>query len=203
MAWEGIANEGGVTLKKGKKPETLLRRIISMSSEEGDLVLDFFSGSGTTAAVAHKMDRQYIGVEQLRYGENGTISRLNNVISGDDSGISEEVDWRGGGEFVSCELMTWNAKFIEEIEDANSNDDLSEIWERMKEQAFLSYRLNVSNFDENADAFSDLPIEDQKNFLIEVLDKNQLYVNYSEIEDSEFNVNDDLKHSNRVFYGDL
>lgn len=73
----------------------------------------------------------------------------------------------------------------------------------MKEQAFLSYRLNVSNFDENADTFSDLPIEDQKNFLIEVLDKNQLYVNYSEIEDSEFDVNDDLKHSNRVFYGDL
>ncbi|HQG09310.1 MAG TPA: site-specific DNA-methyltransferase, partial [Candidatus Pacearchaeota archaeon] len=70
ISWDGIAKEGGVTLKRGKKPERLLERIIDMSTNRGDVVMDFFMGTGTTCAVAHKMGRQYIGVEQLDYGEN-------------------------------------------------------------------------------------------------------------------------------------
>ena len=92
-----LANEGGVKLKRGKKPEQLLRRIISISTEEKDLVLDFFLGSGTTAAVAHKMNRRYIGIEQLDYANNDSITRLENVIKGDRSGISNTVGWNGGG----------------------------------------------------------------------------------------------------------
>lgn len=65
IAYEGIAAEGGVVLKQGKKPERLLRRMIAMASALGDLVMDFFIGSGTIAAVAHKMGRRYIGIEQL------------------------------------------------------------------------------------------------------------------------------------------
>jgi len=202
VAWEGIANEGGVTLKKGKKPEALLERIISMSSEEGDLVLDFFSGSGTTPAVAHKMNRRYVAVEQLAYGDDGTVARLDNVIAGDDSGVSDEVGWDGGGEFVSCELMAWNAEFVDEIERASTTDDLLGVWDRMKERAFLSHRLDVSSVDENADSFSDLSLDDQRRFLVEVLDTNQLYVNYSEIEDADYEVDGDLRELNRAFYGD-
>ena len=65
ISWEGIASEGGVKLKRGKKPEKLLKRIIDMGTCSGDYVLDFFAGSGTTCAVAHKMSRRYVGIEQL------------------------------------------------------------------------------------------------------------------------------------------
>ncbi len=94
---DGIANEGNVKLKRGKKPERLLKRIIEMSTEKNDIVLDFFSGTGTTCAVAHKLHRQYIGIEQLDYGENDSKVRLQNVINGDRTGISRSVNWLGGG----------------------------------------------------------------------------------------------------------
>ena len=103
--WDGIdynnlSKEGETFFPSGKKPEQLLQRIIEMSTEENDLVLDFQLGSGTTCAVAHKMSRQYIGIEQLDYGKNDSVVRLKNVLKGDSTGISKAVDWKGGGEFV-------------------------------------------------------------------------------------------------------
>ncbi len=76
-----IHNEGGVTLRKGKKPEKFIHRIIEVGSSVGDTILDFHLGSGTTAAVAHKMGRRYIGIEQLDYGKNDALERLKNVVS--------------------------------------------------------------------------------------------------------------------------
>ena len=87
-----LNKEGGVDLANGKKPEKLLKRIIQLVTKEGDIVMDYHLGSGTTAAVAHKMKRQFIGVEQLNYGENDSVVRLKNVINGDNSGISTEED---------------------------------------------------------------------------------------------------------------
>ncbi|RJP44159.1 MAG: site-specific DNA-methyltransferase, partial [Desulfobacteraceae bacterium] len=116
ISWTGIANEGGVTLKNGKKPEMLLKRIIELCTNKDDLVLDFFIGSGTTCAVAHKMGRQYIGIEQLDYGDNDSIIRLQNVIKGDKSGISQAGNWQGGGDFICCELMKFNEAFMERIQ---------------------------------------------------------------------------------------
>ena len=112
--YEGIAKEGNVTLKGGKKPEKLIKRIIEMSTNKGDIVLDYHLGSGTTCAVAHKLGRQYIGVEQLDYGQNDSIVRLENVINGDNSGISKAVKWENGGSFISCELAKLNETFVEE-----------------------------------------------------------------------------------------
>lgn len=98
----GLDNEGGVTFKKGKKPETLLKRIIKMSTSEGDFVLDSFMGSGTTAAVAHKLKRKWIGIEMGPHFYSHSFPRLKNVIDGiDQQGISEEVGWKGGGGFKS------------------------------------------------------------------------------------------------------
>lgn len=77
----------------GQKPEKLLRRIIEMGSDEGDIVLDFHLGSGTTASVAHKLNRRYIGVEQMEYINQFSVSRLIDVIQGSQLGISKEVDW--------------------------------------------------------------------------------------------------------------
>jgi adenine-specific DNA-methyltransferase len=96
----GLDNEGGVTFKKGKKPEALLKRIIGMASEEGDLVLDSFLGSGTTGAVAHKMKRKWIGIEMGPHCYSHSMPRIKNVIDGKDSqGVTSKVFWKGGGGF--------------------------------------------------------------------------------------------------------
>ena len=101
-----IANEGGVAFNNGKKPEKLMKRIIKMTTTPGDIVLDFFAGSGTTLAVAHKMGRRWIGIEQNDYGANDPIVRLTNVINGEQSGIStdQDVNWKGGGSYISCSI---------------------------------------------------------------------------------------------------
>ena len=100
-----IANEGGVYLPRSKKPEQLIKRIIEMSTEPGDLVLDSFLGSGTTAAVAHKMGRRYIGIEMGEHAYTHCKKRLDMVVSGEDKGgISKAVDWKGGGGYRFYEL---------------------------------------------------------------------------------------------------
>lgn len=100
IAWEGIASEGGVRFKKGKKPEKLIRRCIDLTTNPGDLVLDSFAGSGTTGAVAHKMGRRWIMVELGEHCHTHIIPRLKKVIDGEDNGgITEVVSWEGGGGF--------------------------------------------------------------------------------------------------------
>jgi len=200
ISWNGITNEGGVRLNYGKKPERLLRRIIDIATDKGDLVLDFFMGTGTTCAVAHKMGRQYIGIEQLDYGKNSAVVRLKNVINGDQTGISKEVDWKDGGDLVYLELLKWNQNFVEKIQKAKTKQDLKNLWKTMKEKAFLSYKVDVKTIDKHAKDFEDLSIEDQKRFLLECLDKNHLYVNYSEIDDEEYGVSGEDKKLNREFY---
>ena len=201
ISWEGIANEGGVRLKRGKKPEKLLRRIIDMGSQKGDIVLDFFAGSGTTCAVAQKMGRRFIGIEQLNYEENDSVCRLKNVIKGDKTGISKIVNWQGGGDFVYCELMEWNDKYMTAIAGANSSEELLRIWNLMTKKAFLSYKVKVNDFEKNVKEFEDLSLENQRKFLFECLDKNHLYVNLSEIDDKDYGVPDEDKRLNRAFYG--
>ncbi|MFT5584153.1 MAG: adenine-specific DNA-methyltransferase [Cognaticolwellia sp.] len=100
IAWEGIAGEGKVRLKGGKKPERLLRRVLQLSTQPGDWVLDPFLGSGTCAAVAHKMGRSWIGVEQGPVAHLAK-GRLERVVAGQDpTGVSRVLGWRGGGAFV-------------------------------------------------------------------------------------------------------
>lgn len=97
---EGLASEGGVEFPKGKKPEKLLQRIISLTTNRNDLVLDSFAGSGTTGAVAHKMGRRWIMIELGEHCHSHTIPRLQKVIDGaDPGGITEAVGWKGGGGF--------------------------------------------------------------------------------------------------------
>ena len=95
-----LPNEGGVTFPRGKKPEQLLKRILDLSTQEGDIVLDSFLGSGTTAAVAHKMSRRWIGVELGEQAITHCVPRYKSVINGSDqSGISKAINWQGGGGF--------------------------------------------------------------------------------------------------------
>ena len=198
--FQNTQNEGGISFPTAKKPELLLYRIISLCTLPGDIVLDFFLGSGTTAAVAHKMGRQYIGIEQMDYGKNDSVVRLCNVINGDKSGASKGLNWQGGGSFVYCELSKYNQNFIDEIEEAKTTDELLVIWKRMQETGFLSYQIKAKDINIDADDFKDLSMDDEKRFLIECLDKNLLYIPFSEIDNEEYNISDEDKRLTREFY---
>lgn len=100
-----LGNEGGVAFPRSKKPEKLIERILSIATNEGDLVLDSFLGSGTTAAVAHKMGRRYIGIELGNHCYSHCKTRLDRVIDGEDkSGVTSLYGWNGGGGYKFYEL---------------------------------------------------------------------------------------------------
>ena len=200
ISWAGIAKEGGVSLKNGKKPEKLIKQILELSTDPGDLVLDYHLGSGTTAAVALKMGRRFIGIEQLDYGNNDSSIRLQHVIDGDSTGISKAINWQGGGSFCYCELAKANARYIDEIEVSNSNEELLSIWERMKDSSLLSYKVKPSEINPSSEGFEDLSFDDKKRFLIACLDKNMLYVPYSDIESAEYGISDEEVRLNKLFY---
>jgi len=199
IAWEGIAKEGDVTLSKGKKPERLLRRIIDMATDKGDLVLDFFSGSGTTAAVAQKLGRRWIAVEQLDYIETLAKKRLKGVIGGDTSGVSKLVGWEGGGSFVYAELAACNAAFADRIEAAPDKVTLQTIRADIQATGYLRYDVDLSAFD--TDDFAALPLEDAKRVLMDCLDANHFYVNLGSLGDADFDISDEDACATRSFYG--
>lgn len=184
----------------GAKPEELIQRIVELSTSEGDIVLDFFGGSGTTGAVAMKMKRQFILCEQMNYVESILIERLKKVISGEQGGISKSVSWKGGGDFIYCELMELNEWFIRRIQNVKDTTELIKIWGEMKEHAFLSYKIEPKVIDENINDFKELLFENQKRFLIEILDKNGLYVIFSEIGDKQYGITKKDIELNKKFY---
>ncbi len=197
-----LAGEGTVTFKKGKKPEKAVKRVIELfTHEKTDIVLDFFMGSGTVPAVCHKMGKRYIGIEQMDYIENITTARLIAVIKGiDKKGISKSVDWQGGGSFVYCELAKLNQAFVDEIEVAKDEKTLSDIYKRIMKSGFISYKANPTTIDEAADDYKALSLEDKKRFLMEILDKNLLYVNYCDMDDEEYGISEEDKAFTRSFY---
>ncbi len=196
------------------KPEKLIQRILEIGSTEGDIVLDFFGGSGTTGAVAHKMNRQYILIEQMNYIKDLPEARLKKVIGiktkkadelhekieFDTGGISKAVNWKGGGSYIYTELKQYNQTFINQIETANTTSKLIEIWEEMKIHSFLNYNVDIKKHDENIEEFKTLEIQIQKEHLLKLLNKNQLYVNLSSIDDEDFKVSDENKKLTNEFY---
>jgi adenine-specific DNA-methyltransferase len=162
--------------------------------------VDFFLGSGTTAAAAHKLRRQYIGVEQMDYVTDSVVPRLQEVIKGDDVGISKSIGWTGGGSFVYCELTSWNQKWVDKILDAPDDEALKSIWGEISQSIFLSYKVNIKTIDDSIQDFENLSTENKKRFLIETLDKNLLYVNLSDIEDPVYGISEIEKNLNQDFY---
>ncbi len=183
------------------KPERLLQHLISIASDEGDVVLDFFAGSGTTGAVAMKMKRQFILVEQMDYVENITVERLKKVIKGEQGGISKVVGWQGGGSFIYLELMKYNEVFVEKIQKAKTTSELLKIWQDMQTKSFLNYDTPVEKINQTIADFKKLPFAEQKQFLFDQLNKNQLYVPLSSIDDTDFKVPPPDKTLNNQFYG--
>ncbi len=213
--FQNTQNEGGgISFPAGKKPELLLYRIIDMASKPDDIVLDFFAGSGTTGAVAHKMNRQYILIEQMDYIKDLPEARLKKVIGiktkktnelhekieFDTGGISKALKWKGGGSFIYTELKQYNQAFINQIETAKTTNELIAIWEEMKIHSFLNYNVDIKKHDENIEEFKTLEIQIQKEHLLKLLNKNQLYVNLSSIDDEDFKVSDENKKLTNEFY---
>ncbi len=184
------------------KNELLMQRIIEYTTTEGDIVLDFHLGSGTTAAVAHKLSRQYIGIEQMDYVETIAVERLKKVIGGEQGGVSESANWKGGGDFIYCELMQYNQAYMDKIQAAHSSEEIVALWQDIAENSFLNWYVNAEMPQDAVNDFINIDdLETQKRLLAELLDKNQLYVNLSEIEDADFAVSAEDKALNRMFYG--
>ena len=186
---------------KGQKPEKLLKRIIESSSNKGDIVLDFFLGSGTTAATAHKLGRRYIGIEQMDYIETAVCERMKKVVTGEDQdGISHSVNWKGGGSFIYCELAKLNQKYVDRIQIAENDKELADIWREIKKTGFISCYVNPQDINPEAEDFKSLSFEEKKRLFVELLDKNQLYVNYCDIDDEDYNISDADKAFTKSFY---
>lgn len=181
------------------KNESLLELILEFASQENDIILDFFMGSATTQAVAHKMNRQYIGIEQMDYIETVSVKRLEKVIEGEQGGISKSVDWQGGVSFVYCELKNDVQDFKNEILEATTKEKLLEVFELAKKSSFLSYRIDPKKLKKNE--FEKLSLPEQKQLLSEIIDNNNLYVNYSDIDDSDYGISEEDKKLNHAFYG--
>lgn len=184
----------------GQKPESLIQRIFNMCTTTGDIVLDFHLGTGTTASVAHKMGLQYIGCEQIDSQIEIILARLDKVINGETAGISSSVNWQGGGSFVYCELAKLNQNFIEAIQSAENDDQLIDIWDKMKESGFISSYVNPKDINPEAEDFNALSFDEKKRLLIALLDKNMLYVNYCDIDDERYAISDEDKAFTRSFY---
>jgi len=183
--YNNVSNQGDVLFRNGKKPEQLLSFLLDTFTSNSEIVLDYHLGSGTTAAVAHKMGRQYIGVEQLDYGENDSVVRLKNVINGDQSGISESVNWQGGGSFVYLELAKKNEMAMEQISACKSYEELVKLFKSLCTKYFLHYNVRVKEFCKEIESvhFQKQPLKKQKEMFARMLDLNQLYVNVDDRKD--------------------
>lgn len=194
----------GRDIFKYPKPESLISYLINMVTEQGDIVLDYHLGSGTTAAVAHKMNRQYIGIEQMDYIETLAVERLKKVIDGEQGGISKAVNWQGGGEFVYAELAPFNETAKQQILACESAGCLKALFEDLCEHYFLKYNVSVNEFSQIIEEpeFQSLPLDEQKQMVLEMLDLNQMYVSLSEMDDEQFAgcLNDDDKALSHAFY---
>ncbi|WP_314292997.1 site-specific DNA-methyltransferase [Fusobacterium periodonticum] len=185
------------------KPEFLISKLLEISTKPNDLVLDFHLGSATTAAVAHKMGRKYIGIEQMDYIENITVERMKKVIEGEQGGISKAVNWEGGGSFLYCELKENASTLLKIIEEA-SEKNITNIKEKIyKDDRIIPYLTSKELEKVNKD-FENLELKDKKKVLLKLIDKNKLYLNYSDMEDEKYSVSDDEKNFTNSFYkGDV
>ncbi len=252
-----VATKKDISLEfSNPKPESLLQRIIEIATQPNDLVLDFFAGSGTTPAVAHKMGRRYIAIEQMDYIENITKERLKKVIGKkaegkeelefDNGGVSKAVNWQGGGEFVYLELKQANQEYLNKIHKAQTKEELqiilnvllSHAMGEIKEGQTPSFikpidlagkasqldlvdllESNNNQLTEQLEyikqEFAQLTEEAEKEqkqnkkteklhkvkeLLINLLDKNHLYVNANESEDKMFNCSEVEKRLTTQFY---
>ncbi|MEO2768074.1 site-specific DNA-methyltransferase [Ligilactobacillus ruminis] len=200
--YNSVNNEGVYSFRNGKKPEALIGKYIDIFTDIDDIVLDFFMGSATTQAVAMKMGRRFIGIEQMDYIETISVPRLQKVIEGEQGGISKDVGWQGGGSFVYAELMEKNQGYLHDLQKATNVKELMRVYDRMKENADFDFRLDLEKFEEELPKLGS--VEERRKELVRILDKNQLYYNYANIDDADVRdlITDSDYQFNKSFYND-
>ena len=187
------------------KPSSLIKEIVLgatfFAKDKDAIILDFFCGSGTTARAVldlNKEDggnRRFIMVEQMDYIEDKTIPHVRAVI--------EQIT---DGDFIYCELMRYNQIYIDRIQAAKSSEAVQQLWRDIATNSFLNWYIDPESPDAAVSDFiaigqSENGLAKQKKCLMDLLDKNQLYVNLSEIDDEDFAVSDRDKSLNQQFYG--
>ena len=196
-----ILGKGAFNNPKGT---ALLKKIIKVANvSNNDIVLDYHAGSGTTAHAVLETNKEmddgdvkFILCEQMDYAESVTAKRVRKVMEENKN-----------GDFIYCELMEYNEAFMERIQTAKSSKELLKTWQEMAEGSFLNWYVNPAMPEEAAKDFEAIGkeengLEKQKHLLAELLDKNQLYVNLSEIDDAQFKVSKEDKALNKAFYGE-
>ena len=191
----GLANEFHFP-----KPSYLIKKVLQLGCDQDGIVLDFCAGSGTTAQAVLELNQQdngkrtFILVEQLDYIDKVTVKRVRKTIDKQD-------------DFIYCELMEYNEAFMARIQAAKTSKELLKIWQEMAESSFLNWYVNPQVPEDAIKDFESIGkeekgLEKQKKLLAELLDKNQLYVNLSEIDDAQFKVSKEDKQLNQQFYGE-
>ncbi|GAA9641569.1 hypothetical protein Va24_14680 [Helicobacter pylori] len=179
------------------KPEALISRILEISTQENDLVLDFFAGSGTTCAVAHKMKRRYIGIEQMDYIETITKERLKKVIEGEQGGISKKCDFKGGGSFVYAELKEVNLEIKKQILNAKSKSECLKIF-NASERILKRADCKIDKI--HSEEFQNLDLNEQKRIYCALLDSNEDYLNLGDMDEDAWGLDGITKKYNEIFY---
>lgn len=162
------------------------------------IVLDFFGGSGTTGHAVMEINkdggnRKFILVEQMDYIETDTLPRNVEIMKS----IAPKSS------IVYLELMKLNQKYVEDIQMATTDADIVTIWNEILKTGFISCKVNPKEIDMEASEFAELSLDDKKRFLMELLDKNQLYVNYCDIDDETFEISEEDKAFTKSFYGEV
>ncbi|WQV05305.1 site-specific DNA-methyltransferase [Helicobacter pylori] len=195
---ETVSKMLGTEEIKGQKSEKLIQRILEASTNENDLVLDFFAGSGTTCAVAHKMKRRYIGIEQMDYIETITKERLKKVIEGEQGGISKKCDFKGGGSFVYAELKEVNSGIKKQILNAKSTDECLKIFNALNKR--ILKRADNKMDEIHSEEFHNLDLNEQKRICCASLDSNEDYLNLGDIDEDVWEIDESTKKYNEIFY---
>ncbi|EJC52753.1 adenine-specific DNA-methyltransferase [Helicobacter pylori Hp P-26] len=195
---ETVSKMLGTEEIKGQKSEKLIQRILEVSTNENDLVLDFFAGSGTTCAVAHKMKRRYIGIEQMDYIETITKERLKKVIEGEQGGISKKCGFKGGGSFVYAELKEVNSGIKKQILNAKSASECLKIFNDLNERILKRADNKIDEI--HSEEFHNLDLNEQKRICCASLDSNEDYLNLGDIDEDAWEIDEITKKYNEIFY---
>lgn len=189
----------GTSFSYPKSLYTVIECINSVVKQDKEaIILDFFGGSGTTGHAVMEINKQdngnrhFILVEQMDYIKTDTLVRNLNILK--ETAPESSITY--------FQLVKLNQKFIDEIEAANEENTLLDIYYRMIKSGFISCKVNPKDIDVTSDDYKDLSLDDKKRFLMELLDKNLLYVNYSDIDDKEFAISDADKAFTKSFYGE-
>lgn len=167
-----------------------------VADKKDAIVLDFFGGSGTTAHAVEELNkdggnRRFIIAEQMDYINDVTVPRIHQVIKDNNK-----------GEFIYCELLKNNDSYCDKIQSIKTDSEAVNMLNELLENAFISDTIDMSKFKDNSQEFNGLSLKEKKGLLMEILDKNMLYVNYSDINDKTYTISDDVKKFNNDFYGE-